>query len=324
MRNALVQVQKYKAETFENKLNSRIGVIQDDLFDDDLENNEDKNNDLISFIDEELDLEKYINNISILDINKYTSNVSGNAGDTLTSEVCAIGRFVSDEQVLFSKYYKAVVFDSVTGTVSEIAAESLSAGDQLVFLKRDGYARNMVDYIYENLQISGRLSSDVLDATEKASYWKDILREYKVIYDLSYRDIATRLQKLGSSLQEASIRQWLIEESHIVGPRDEITLRHIAQLTQDPYLLNDTHSYFEACRIVRRQRKEILELIGKAILDKLRGHKPPIGSILEIVYDNVENLSEILELATLNLLEEPVTVSANLINKPITDWEVTI
>lgn len=109
-----------------------------------------------------------------------------------------------------------------------------------------------------------------------------------------------------------------------MGPRDEITLRHIAQLTQDPYLLNDTHSYFEACRIVRRQRKEILELIGKAILDKLRGHKPPIGSILEIVYDNVENLSEILELATLNLLEEPVTVSANLINKPITDWEVTI
>ena len=315
---------KYKAETFENKLNSRIGVIQDDLFDDDLENNEDKNNDLISFIDEEVGLEKYINNISILDINKYTSNVSGNAGDTLTSEVCAIGRFVSDEQVLFSKYYKAVVFDSVTGTVSEIAAESLSAGDQLVFLKRDGYARNMVDYIYENLQISGRLSSDVLDATEKASYWKDILREYKVIYDLSYRDIATRLQKLGSSLQEASIRQWLIEESHIVGPRDEITLRHIAQLTQDPYLLNDTHSYFEACRIVRRQRKEILELIGKAILDKLRGYKPPIGSILEIVYDNVENLSEILELATLNLLEEPVTVSANLINKPITDWEVTI
>ena len=78
-------------------------------------------------------------NISILDINKYTSNVSGNAGDTLTSEVCAIGRFVSDQQVLFSKYYKAVVFDSVTGTVSEIAAESLSAGDQLVFLKRDGY-----------------------------------------------------------------------------------------------------------------------------------------------------------------------------------------
>ena len=62
---------KYKAETFENKLNSRIGVIQDDLFDDDLENNEDKNNDLISFIDEEVGLEKYINNISILDINKY-------------------------------------------------------------------------------------------------------------------------------------------------------------------------------------------------------------------------------------------------------------
>lgn len=314
---------KHKAGIFEKKLNSRLGVSPDDLFDDDLVDDGDKNNDLISFIDTEVDLEKYIDNISILDISKYASNVSGYAGDTLTSEVCAIGRFVSDEQVLFSKYYNAVVFDSVSGTVSEIATENLSAGDQLVFVKRDGYTRNMVDYIYENLQISGRLSSSVLDATEKASYWKKILREYKATYGLSYRDIAKRLQKLGSSLQEASVRQWIIEESHIVGPRDEVTLRQIAELTQDSYILNDTHSYFEACRIVRRQRKEILELIGKAIADKLRGHKPPIGSILEIVYDNVENLSEILELGTFNLLEEPVNVSINLINKPITDWEVT-
>ena len=73
-----------------------------------------------------------------------------------------------------------------------------------------------------------------------------------------------------------SYKMCIRDRSHIVGPRDEITLRHIAQLTQDPYLLNDTHSYFEACRIVRRQRKEILELIGKAILDKLRGHKPDV------------------------------------------------
>lgn len=316
---------KHKAGIFEKKLNSRLGVIPDDLFDDvDLVDNDPEINDLVSFVDAEVDLEKHIDNISTFDISKYASTVSDSAGNILTSEVCAIGRFASDEQILFSKYYNAVVFDSASGTVSETAAENLSVGDQLVFAKRDGYTRNMVDYIYENLQISGRLSSDVLDATEKASYWKETLREYKATYDLSYRDIAKRLQRLGSSLQEVSVRQWLIEESHIVGPRDEATLRQIAELTQDSYLLNDTHSYFEACRVVRRQRKEILELIGKAIADKLSGHKPPIGSIFEIVYDNVESLSEILELDIFNLLEEPVAVPINLINKPITDWEVTI
>ncbi len=51
-----------------------------------------------------------------------------------------------------------------------------------------------------------------------------------------------------------------------------------------------THAYFEACRIVRRQRKEILGLISKAITDNLGGHMPPKGSLLEIVYENVENL----------------------------------
>lgn len=310
-----------KAKIFEKKLNSGLYTISDEISDDGDEMNDDigfENMDV--FVEEETDLEEYIENISIFDIKKYVEKVSGSMENTLTSEVYAVGRFTSGEQILFSKYYKAVVFDPTGGTTLESDIEHLSEGDQLVFAKRDDYTRNMVDYIYESLQITGRLSADVLDATEKAAYWKEALREYKFVHGLSYKDIARRLRRLGSSLQEASVRQWLIEESHIVGPRDEDTLRQIAELTGDFYLLDDTHSFFEACRIVRRQRKEILGLIGKAIEDKLSGSKPPVGGILEVVYDNVENLSEILELAAITLLEEPVVVPVNLINKPITDW----
>ncbi len=314
---------KRKSEIFEKKLDFKIGITPDDIFDvGDLTDDGVEMEDIDELAKSEADLEQYIDNICTFDIRKYAAGGAGAAENTLTSEICAIGRFISSEQILFSKYYNAVVFNPERGTVSEIAAEDLSAGDQLVFAKRDDYTRNMVDYIYENLQTTGRLSADVLDATEKAAYWKEVLREYKVIYNLSYRDIAEGLQKLGSTLQEVSVRQWLIEESHIVGPRDEVTLRQIAELTQDSYLLDDTHSYFEACRIVRRQRREILELIGKAITDKISGHKPPVGSILEVVYDNVESLSETLELDAITLLEEPVTVPINLINKPITDREV--
>ncbi|HBV96666.1 MAG: hypothetical protein JL50_16200 [Peptococcaceae bacterium BICA1-7] len=314
---------KRKAVIFENRLNSRLGVIDDDTLDDvDSRDGIAGDEDMDAFTEEVVDLEQYIGKISSFDIGKYVARVSGSAGNTLTSEVYAIGRFVSGEQILFSKYYNAVVFDSIKGTVIETDVDDLSAGDQLVFTKRDDYTRNMVDYIYESLQTAGRLSAEVLDATEKSVYWKEALREYKHNHGFSYRDISRELQKLGSSLQEVSVRQWLIEESHIVGPRDEITLQQIAVLTQDSYLLCDTHSYFEACRIVRHQRKEILELIGKAITDKLSGHKPPKGGVLEVVYDNVESLSETLELDGISLLEETVTVPINLINKPITYWEV--
>jgi len=124
---------KHKAALFEKKLNSRLGVIQDELFDN-LVDKEDKNDDLISFIDTEMELEKYINNISVLDMNNYTYNASDYTGDT-SAEVYAIGRFVSDEQVLFSKYYKAVVFDSASGTVYETDVENLSTGDRADPLK---------------------------------------------------------------------------------------------------------------------------------------------------------------------------------------------
>ena len=309
---------KRKAIIFENKLNSKLGVLDDVDSSDGIVEDEGMD----GFIEEAVELEQYIGQISSFDIGKFAARVSGSAGNTLTSEVYVIGRFMSGEQILFSKYYKAVVFDSVKGTVIETDVDDLSDGDQLVFAKRDDYTRNMVDYIYESLQTTGRLSPEVLDATAKSIYWKGALRKYKHNHGFSYRDISRELQKFGSSLQEVSVRQWLIEESHIVGPRDEITLQQIAVLTQDSYLLGDTHSYFEACRIVRHQRKEILELIGKAITDKLSGHKPPKGGVLEVVYDNVESLSETLELDGISLLEETVTVPINLLNKPITDWEV--
>lgn len=310
-----------KAEKFAYKLNYKLGVLRDDVLDTDLAYIGSEDNNLITLTEEELDLEEYIERINTLDIAKIAAKVSSSSGNTLTSEVGAVGRFTSGQQILLSKYYNAVVFDSIKGNVTETNVEDLSAGDQLVFAKRDDYTRNMVDYIYENLQTSGRLNAEIMDATEKAAYWKQALREYKQEHGFSYRDISKGLQKLGSSLQEVSVRQWLIEESHIVGPRDEITMKQIAELIQDSYLLGDTHSYFESCRIVRRQRKEILELIGKAITDKLSGNKPPVGSILEIVYDNVENLSETLELEVISLLEEPVIVPINLVNKPILDWE---
>lgn len=315
---------KKQAKKFEEKLNNRLGIISDIKFDNkDFVNIGIEAKRLEKYVDAESELEEYIKNISILDIKKYAQNISRSEGDTLKSEVYAVGRFVSGEQILFSKYYNAVVFDVEKGRVFETSVVNLSEGNTLVFAKRDDYTKNMVDNIYEILQKSGRLSSDVINSTYKATYWKKILRKYRKDYDLSYRDIAERLKMLGSSLQEASVRQWLIEESHIIGPRDEATLRQIAELTQDSNLLNNTGSYLEAFRVVRKQRKEILEFIGQAIVEKLSGRKPPQGSVIEIVYDNVENLSSILELDTFQVLEEPVAVSVNLVNKPIFEWEVT-
>jgi hypothetical protein len=302
---------------FEKKLNIRGSVIEKDS----IESQDDvvESSDMDNIIEDEANFEKYIDSISNFDIRKFAEKIPSSSGNTPKSEVCVIGKFSSGEQILFSKYYIAVVFDSSKGTVVETDSDKLVVGDVLIFAKRDDYTRNMVDYIYEGLLYGDKLSDEVSASTEMALYWKETLRKYQTVNDLSHKAVAARLQKLGSPIQGASVRQWLNEESHIVGPRDEKTLRHIAELTCDPLLLKDTRVYFEAIRIVRRQRKEILGLIGKAITDRLVGNVPPKGSLLESVYENVERLSESFELENVIMLDEPIVVPVNIINKPLTE-----
>lgn len=310
--------QKKKKDKSEKRLNSKICGIRYNE-----ENSEDIYFDKEEIIVQELsDLEEYIEKLNVLDIGRFVESGLVSNSNSPTSEVKHVGVFVTGERIFFSKYYTAVVFNHEAGSVTEKTVDKLLSGDFLVFTRRDAYTKNIVDFIYEKLLDTGKLSTKVIEASEKAEYWKNALRRYKMRGDYTYSDIAKKLRKIGSSLQEATIRSWLVEDSHIVGPRDVETMGYIAKVIQDVKILNDINGYFEACRIVRRERRTILELIGKAINNKLSGHIPQEGSVLEVVYNNVDNLSETLELENVIELSESVNVSINLVNKPITEAEV--
>jgi hypothetical protein len=89
-------------------------------------------------------------------------------------------------------------------------------------------------------------------------------------------------------------------------------------------LLEDTHEYFLACGLVRKQRKKILELIGKAITDKLTGVVPVNDEFLEFIFENVDSLSEILELDDIFTPDKPVSLPAALTNRPVNETEVMV
>ena len=170
----------------------------------------------------------------------------------------------------------------------------------------------------------GRFSRNIVDASEKASYWKEVLREYKNNNNITYRELTRRLKKYGSTVQEMAVRQWLSEDSHIVGPRNEKTIQHIAELTKDPHLLANPLEYFEACRLVRRERKEILKLIGVAITEKMKGTIPRGNKILGEIYENVDKLSTTLEIDRVSVLEKPFVVPVRLANKPVEEEEILL
>lgn len=313
---------KKKSAKSERKLNARIKGLKGDEYTKAVETKEADDPEITEHTMREFsDLDAFVDSMGMFDIRRLTT--TGGGGEySYTAEVKFVGTFTTGEQILFSKYYSAVVFNQNEGVVTETSPEKLLPGDILVFTKRNDYTSNIVDQIFDQLMRTKKLNADVLDAAEKAFYWKEILREYKEKNRLTYRAIAKELKKYGSSLQEVTIRQWLIDESHIIGPRDVKTMSMIAKVTQDPYLLGDPEGYFEACRIIRHYRREILTLIAQAITDKLSNKKPVKGSAFEVVYENVEKLSETLELENVFELDDVAVVNNGMVNRPISESEV--
>ena len=309
-----------KFAKYERKLNRRIGATH--MADESEEDDSSQEMQMEEEVQQLSALDEYIEAFNTFDVRKLTQSSSAGGVYVPVSEVKHLGTFVSGEQIFFSKYYSAVVFDSMTGNVIEKSPEQLRPRDVLVFVKRDDYTKNIVDFIYERLLRDGRLGQGAIEAYEKSQYWKEALREYKETNGFTYRKVAQKMREVGSSMQEVTIRQWLIDDSHIVGPRKERTMEYIAIVTQDPHLLADAHGFFEACGAVRHDRRKILELIAKAINDKLSGNIPEEGSVLGIVYDNVDSLSETLELEYITELDESLNININMVNTPITEAEV--
>ena len=99
-------------------------------------------------------------------------------------------------------------------------------------------------------------------------------------------------------------------------------MKTIAAVTQDPFLLSNSDGYFEACRIVRHYRREILSLIARAINDKLSNRQPVQGSVFEVVYQNVDKLSETMELENVFELDNVAVINNGMVNRPISESEV--
>lgn len=310
----------------ERKLNARIKGLKGTAYEQavNIASDDDVDEELNESIREFSSLDDFVDSVGMFDIRKLISSGTTSGNSIGTAEVIYIGTFTTGEQILFSKYYSAVVYDRIAQKVTETAPEKLVSGDVLVFTKRNDYTRNIVDLIFDQLMQNKRLSKIVQESAEKAFYWKEALREFKKDHQLTYRGISKELKKLGSTLQEVTIRQWLDEDSHIVGPRNAETMVMIAQLTEDPYMMSDPYSYFEACRVVRHYRREILNLIAQAINDKLSNKVPEPGSVFEVVYEHVENLSETMELENVYELEETAVISCNLVNRPIEETEVLL
>ena len=275
-----------------------------------------KNEDLEEFIRQSDDLERLSEEMNNTLFRKFV-NYSGHSGTFNVSEVPVIGRFADGRFAMFSNHYRALTFNATEGKISEINAKDLCIGDTVIFTKRSGQMRNVVDQISDIFIESGKLDERIIRASERSHHWKKVLKGYMEKNSLNYREVTNRLCAFGNTRQEATIRQWLCSDSDIIGPREKESLVHIAKLTGDTEFSNDIDQIYLAFSVTRRQRKKVFGIIKAEIVDLLNGTGSEKNSAFESVYDSIENLFEALEIEEMTSLDVPLTVPAYMVNKPI-------
>ena len=254
---------------------------------------------------------KKLNEIVTMDSIKALSNVNSNA----LCEIVAIADFDTGEKALFTKHYKAYVFDAIKGTVKETEVLDLNEGDNLVFAQRNTERRDIVDDILSKLIIGNKLHSDAVECYHKSRQWKERLIRYMQNHNLTAKIVAKKMIANGVQVQENTVIGWLDEDSHTIGPRKVDSIQQIALLVDDEEMLNNADVYYDACNKIRRLRRDILKQIGDAIISSLRGQKINDNTLLADVYERIDSIILILKIESITAIKREVPI--NIINRPI-------
>lgn len=103
----------------------------------------------------------------------------------------------------------------------------------------------------------------------------------------------------GVRVQKNTVMNWIDEDAHIVAPQSVESLEQIALLTNDTDMFDHAAEYFEACRRIRRVRKDILRELGTAIIKFLEGQEAPDGIIPLEIRERLGTLAAVLRIETI-------------------------
>ena len=263
----------------------------------------------------ENELNSYINNLKEKEVLDFINRSYASSGVT-TSKVEMIGTFVDGEKVLFTKGYKAYVFDRLAEDVKEVPIEELLQGDTLVFANGSVIDKDIVDKTLRELIEKNLLDKDMQNAYEMYKYWKDVLRNYMRINNLTFKGLSIQLENYECFRHEVTLRTWLDEDMHIVGPKEENVFIKIAEMTKDERMLKNPKDYYIACELIRNLRTKILKMIGKAIISKLRGIMPDSDMMLKTIWEGIENLAITLQLESISDVKD-FYINVNMVNRPL-------
>lgn len=264
----------------------------------------------------ENEINEFIENYSLNFVNNsyYQKNYSHGDGNIYLSDVVICVTFDNGEKAFLSKNYKPYIFNETTEEVEEIDCQDLSEGDSVLFTKRGSETSDLVQEFLITLINEKRLSKEKTEAVLKSTEWRNSLKQYKESRHITSRLLAKQLSEFINK-EEATIKQWITPESHTVGPNSPNDIKQIGIFTGNEILEKNYQDYFEACRIVRKIRREILSNIETAIKLKLSGKIPDSRTPIYHIYGKVDSLAEIMQVESVIKINKQIPVQ--LVNKPL-------
>lgn len=309
--NMVFRLAERKSQSREHLFNSRQRV-SDELSEDIAENISNGDIEEIERVDDEIAV--YVDEIVESKFDTVIRRERENGTVPLT-EVSTLIRFDDGEGAMLSSHYEAYVLNDEKGEVEKKKVDALKIGDSLIFLNRDDDTRDIVDYVLKELIREKRISPETVQDYEMSRRWKNDLSEYMEKTGHSPKRIADTMKANGVRVQKASIINWLDDDAHIVAPQTVESLEQIALLTNDTDMFDHVNEYFDACRRIRKVRKNILKELGTAIIRQLEGQETS-GTLIPLeIRKHLDTLAVVLRIE--NIVQTNRSEPSYLTNRPL-------
>lgn len=268
-----------------------------------------------AFVDELSVIDSEIEHFIDTSVIRMTHSISGiDENKNIQSDISAILRLETGEFAFLSKNYKAYLLDPCTKSATEMKCTELNEGDTIVFTRSNSKTRDIVEYILEQLVQDNKVSNVVNEAYILSKRWKNALVDYMNKSGKTAQEIAEAMIANGVTVQENTIKGWLDEDSHTVGPRQISSIQQIAILAGDDYLFDHAELCFKACASIRRVRRSILNAIAQAVLGCF-SESDTDTTIATAAKEHVADLATVAKIERITLVNEQVPVS--IINRPL-------
>lgn len=231
-------------------------------------------------------------------------------------EVVKIGTLDSGEKIFFTRFFRPYIMDEGEGELKEVEIGEIAVGDTLLFMQNNDASKDIVDVMLKDHIATQTPHSRMAADLAKTQRWRQLLREFAISRKLSAVDIAERMKATGSTVHEVTVRNWMDEESHLVGPRNKSSLEHIAKLTGDVDLRDHIDDYFTACKNIRERRVKLLHELGAQIRGGLTPDKLADKENVGIV-EKVRDMVKLCVLENVTDAPEGLHMNTLYVNRPI-------